>query len=126
MASETPTSVRVLRHIDVPLLALALAIFLVTGLPILGWVTGAGAWAVQRLISEFAARKSEKADDPRAKVGILAGSMIGRGWLVALSIFGAGMVEREAGLAAAVLAIVLFSAYFSATMIVRPFEEPRR
>src|SRR3954468_19947853 len=80
---ETPTSVKVLRNIDIPILALALPIFIVAGLPILGWVTGAGAWAAQRAVSELAVRKANKAEDPRTKVGLLAGSMIARGWLVA-------------------------------------------
>ena len=40
--------------------------------------------------------------------------MIGRGWLVALTIFGAGMIENDAGLAAAVLVVVLFTVYFAA------------
>ena len=33
--------------------------------------------------------------------------------------------EREAGLAAAILAITLFTFYFMAQMVVRPFEEKR-
>jgi hypothetical protein len=52
--------------------------------------------------------------------------MIGRGWLVALTIFAAGMVDNEAGLAAAVLVIVLFTAYFTVSMIMRPFDKPEQ
>ena len=53
--------------------------------------------------------------------------MIGRGWLVALTIFAAGMVENDAGLAAAVLVVVVFTVYFTVNMILRPFEQhPRR
>ena len=122
MPSETPTSVRVLRNIDVPLLALALVIFLVAGLPILGWVTGAGAWAIQRLISEFAVRKANQADDPRTKVGILAGSMIGRGWLVAGIIIAVGLGDNKAGLSAAVLFLVVFTVQFTMTLAMRPYE----
>ena len=50
--------------------------------------------------------------------------MIGRGWLVALTIFAAGMEDNDAGLAAAVLVIVLFTAYFTVSMIMRPFDKP--
>jgi hypothetical protein len=51
--------------------------------------------------------------------------MIGRGWLVALTIFAVGMADSDkAGLAAGVLAIVLFTAYFTVSMIMRPFEKP--
>ena len=122
MPSETPTSVRVMRNIDVPVLALALVIFLVAGLPLLGWVTGAGAWAAQRLISEYAARKAEQADDPRTKVGILVGSMIGRGWLVAGIIIAVGLGNNRAGLCAAVLFLVVFTIQFTITLAMRPYE----
>jgi hypothetical protein len=122
MPSDTPTSVRILRNIDVPLLALALVIFLVAGLPIVGWLTGAGAWTVQRLVSEFALRKATKADDPRAKVGILAGSMIGRGWLVAGIIIAVGLGNNKAGLSAAVLFLAVFTVQFTMTLAMRPYE----
>ena len=122
MPSDTPTSVRVLRNIDVPVLALALVIFLVAGLPIVGWVTGAGAWAIQRGISEFVVRKATKATDPRAKVGLLAGSMIGRGWLVAGIIIAVGLGNNKAGLCAAVLFLAVFTAQFTMTLAMRPYE----
>jgi predicted lipid-binding transport protein (Tim44 family) len=122
MPSDTPTSVRVLRNIDVPVLALALVIFAVAGLPIVGWLTGAGAWAVQRAISEYATRRANKAEDPRATVGILAGSMIGRGWLVAGIIIAVGLGNNKAGLSAAVLFLAVFTIQFTITLAMRPFE----
>ena len=126
MPSDTPTSVRVLRNIDVPVLALALIIFVVAGLPLLGWLTGAGAWAIQRLISEYATRKSNEAEDPRAKVGILAASMIGRGWLVAGIIIAVGLGNNEAGLSAAVLFLAVFTVQFTMTLAMRPYETKGR
>lgn len=122
MPSETPTSVRVMRNIDVPVLALALIIFVVAGLPIVGWLTGAGAWAIQRLISEYATHKANQAEDPRAKVGILAGSMIGRGWLVAGIIIAVGLGNNDAGLSAAVLFLAVFTVQFTMTLAMRPYE----
>ena len=97
-------------------------IFLVAGLPILGWVTGAGAWAIQRGVSELAFRKANKADDPRTKVGLLAGSMIGRGWLVAGIIIAVGLGNNDAGLSAAVLFLAVFTLQFTMTLAMRPFE----
>ena len=67
------------------------------------------------------ARSSTASDDLRRVAGLVVASMIARGWLVALAIFGAGLAEREAGLSAAVLAIVLFTAYLTAQIFVRPF-----
>src|SRR3954451_7797525 len=108
MPSDTPTSVRVMRNVDVLILAIALVIFVVAGLPILGWLTGAGAWAVQRGISELAVRKANAAQDPRTKVGLLAGSMIARGWIVAGIIIAVGLQNNSAGLSAAVLFLAVF------------------
>jgi hypothetical protein len=117
-----PTSVKVMKNIDVLVLAIALPIFLVAGFPILGWITGAGAWAIQRGIAAFAADRATKATDPRTKVGLLAGSMIGRGWLVAGIIIAVGLGNNDAGLSAAILFLVTFTAQFMMTLVMRPFE----
>ena len=113
-----------LRYLDLVLLVLALPVFVLGGLPLLGYAAGAVAWLVQRAIQVVLSRKAAESDDPRTVVGIAAGSMIGRGWLVALTIFAAGLKDNEAGLAAAVLIIVLFTAYFTVSMILRPFDKP--
>jgi hypothetical protein len=112
-----------LRYLDLVLLVVALPVFLAGGLPMLGYAAGAAAWLVQRGIQVALNRRAAAADDPRTVVGIAAGSMIGRAWLVALTIFAAGLVDEEAGLAAAVLVIVLFTAYFTVSMIMRPFQQ---
>jgi hypothetical protein len=111
-----------LRYLDLVLLVVALPVFLLGGLPMLGYAAGAAAWLVQRGVQVALNRKAVAADDPRTVVGIAAGSMIGRGWLVALTIFAAGLKDEDAGLAAAVLVIVLFTAYFTVSMIMRPFD----
>jgi len=117
--------VAVVRLLDLVVLALALPIFVLAGLPLAGYAAAAGAWLVQRAIQVTLERRAKASDDPRTVVGLTAGSMIGRGWLVALTIFGVGVaVDREAGLSAAVLVIVLFTVYFTVTMILRPFEAP--
>jgi hypothetical protein len=111
-----------IRYLDLVLLAVALPVFVIGGLPMLGYAAGAGAWLVQRGLQVALNRKAAAADDPRVTVGIVAGSMIGRAWLVALTIFAAGLADEDAGLAAAVLVIVLFTAYFTVSMIMRPFD----
>ena len=129
LASGAAEPVAVVRLLDLVVLALALPIFVLAGLPLAGYAAAAGAWLVQRAIQVTLERRARASDDPRTIVGLTAGSMIGRGWLVALTIFGVGVaVDREAGLSAAVLVIVLFTVYFTVTMILRPFEaagEPR-
>jgi hypothetical protein len=115
-----------LRYLDIVILILAFPVFLAADLPMLGYAAGAAAWLVQRAIQIVLNRKAAAADDPRTVVGIAAASMIGRGWLVALTIFAAGMQDNDAGLAAAVLVIVLFTAYFTVSMIMRPFDKPEQ
>ncbi len=123
--SAAGTGLTVLRYLDLLVLALALPLFLLAGLPMLGYGVAAAAWLVQRAINDLATRRAQRSEDPREVVGLLAGSMIGRGWLVAGSIFAVGLAgAREDGLAAAVLCISLFTIYFSAQMVVRPFDQP--
>ena len=124
--NEAGTGLTVLRYLDLVVLVLALPLFVLADLPMLGYAVAAGAWLLQRGIDALATTKAKNTDDPRTVVGVLAGSMIGRGWLVAGSIFAVGLAgSREDGLAAAVLCISLFTIYFAAQMVVRPFDMPR-
>ncbi len=113
------------RYLDLIVLAIALPIFLVAGWPLLGYAAGAVAWLVQRAIQHWTnarALEAQREGNVKKVAGYVTGSMIARGWLVALTIFGAGMIENDAGLAAAVLVVVLFTVYFAAAMAVRPFQ----
>jgi hypothetical protein len=111
-----------LRFLDLVILTLALPVFLLAGFPMLGYAAGAAAWLVQRLIQVRLDRAARESDDLRRVAGITAGSMIGRGWLTALTIFAAGLKENDAGLSAAVLVIVLFTVYFTITLLMRPLD----
>lgn len=127
-ALRTSDPMALLRNLDLLIAVLVLPLFLLADLPLAGWITGAGAYAAQRAIGTLTARRAAASDDARTTVGLMAGSMIGRGWLVALTIFAVGLtVGDEAGLAAAVLFIALFTVYFTMNMILRPFdtEDPR-
>ena len=113
-----------MRYLDLMVLALALPVFVLADLPLLGYATAALAWLAQRALREYLNRRAKASDDPRTVAGLLAGSMIARGWLVALAIFGVGLVENDAGLAAGVLSIALFTVLLSSEMFTRPFEAP--
>jgi hypothetical protein len=117
-AASVPAAVR---WLDLIVLAAALPIFIATGLPIVGYLTAAGAWLAQRAVQIVVRRRAAASDDPRTVVGLAAGSMIARGWFVALAIFVVGLSDNDAGLAAAVLVIALFTIYFSVQMMTRPF-----
>ena len=104
------------RHPDLLLLVLALPVFLVAGLPMLGYAVIAGVWlaqaAAQLLVDRHVARSL--ADGRRnAALGSLAAVTLGRVWVVALAILLVGLLgDREDGLAAALLAVVLVTAHF--------------
>ena len=113
---------RLVRHFDLAILVLALPVFLVADLPLLGYGAAAVAWLAQRAVRTLAMRRAEAAGEPRTVAMLLTMSMIGRAWLMALVVFGAGMADRQAGLTGAVLVIVLFTAFFSAQLALRPYD----
>lgn len=115
-----------LRYADLGLLALALPAFVLYGWPLLGYGVLAGAWLAQRVVHLMASRHAARAvarGDRRGALGALAGATLARVWITSLAILLVGLAEREAGLAAAVLAAVLFTAYLSSQLVVRLFAE---
>jgi hypothetical protein len=111
------------RNLDLALLAIALPVFAVAGLPLLGWLTAAVIWALWRGIGEWTDRRAASEQDPRKMAGIAAGSMIGRGWLLGLILLAVGLAtDDDVGLSAAVLALALFTVHFTFKLILRPGE----
>jgi hypothetical protein len=116
-----------LKYADVAIVVIALPIFIVAGWPLLGWVTGAGVWLMWRGIGAWADRRAIASGDMRTFVGIETAAMIGRGWLMGLSIIAVGLLAgNDVGLSAAVLAIVLFSVSFTFKLVTRAFDGPPR
>ncbi len=113
----------VVKNLDLVLLALALPLFLVADLPVLGWATAAVIWLLWRGIGEWSDRRAATSTKPGQTAFIIAGSMIGRGWLLGLILLGAGLaVGDDVGLSAAVLALVLFTVYFTLKILLRSAE----
>jgi hypothetical protein len=115
------------KYVDLLLLAVALAVFLLGGLPMLGFAVGAVAWLAQRGIQMVAAKRSQaelKAGNRQKAMGIVAATTLGRVWLMATAVLLVGLGEREAGLAAAILVLVLFTVSFAAQGISHLFGEP--
>jgi hypothetical protein len=114
------------KYVDLLLLAVALAVFVLGGLPLLGYAVGAVAWLAQRGIQVVATRRagSELADGNRQKaMGIVAATTLGRVWLMATAILLVGLAEREAGLSAALLVLALFTVSFAAQGLAHLFGE---
>jgi hypothetical protein len=105
------------KYVDLLLLAVALAVFLLGGLPMLGYAVAAAAWLAQRAVQTLAARRAQAelaAGNRQKAMGIVAATTLGRVWLMATAVLLVGLAEREAGLAAAVLVLVLFTVSFAA------------
>jgi hypothetical protein len=112
-----------LRYLDLALLAAALPVFIAAGLPMTGYLVVAGTWIViygvevgaDRAIAAAAARK-----DRRAAMGWLGATGLARAWIVALAVLIVGLVSgKDAGLAAAVLSLILFTVHFGSRLLSR-------
>jgi hypothetical protein len=106
-----------LRYADIGLLIVALPVFIVAGLPMLGYAVCAAAWLVQHALYAYAERSataSLKSGDRRRALGIIGFATLGRVWIVTGAILAVGLLgEREDGLAAAVLALALVTVHFA-------------
>jgi hypothetical protein len=113
---------RMLRYVDLFVLAAALPVFLAADLSLFGWAGVTSAWVLQRAAQAFFLNRAEASGDPRTAVGLLSVSLIGRVWFLALAVLGIGLIERDAGLPAAVLTAVTFQAWFTALIVTRSLE----
>ena len=91
------------------MLALALPLFLIAGLPPIGWAVVAVVWVVQRWIVATVKRRAIATGDRSAVMKAISLSMMVRLALVTSAVAVVGIVDRDAGLPAALLAAVLFS-----------------
>jgi hypothetical protein len=113
------------KHVDLLALAAALAVFALGGFPLLGYAVGAAAWLAQRAIQLLAGRRAarELARGNRQRaMGTIGVTTLGRVWLMATAVLLTGLAERQAGLAAAILLLVLFTISFAAQGLAHVFE----
>ena len=114
------------KYVDLLVLIASLAVFLLGGLPMLGFAAGAAAWLVQRTIQMVAAKRVKdelRAGRRQKAMGIVAATTLGRVWLMATVVLLTGLAERQAGLAAAVLVAVLFTVSIGAQGFSHLFDE---
>lgn len=113
------------KHVDLLALVAALAVFVIGGLPLLGYAAAAAAWLIQRGIQVLAGRRMIEdlaAGNRQRAMGIVAATTLGRVWLMVTAALLAGIAEREAGLAAAILLVVLFTLSLVSAGIAHMFE----
>jgi hypothetical protein len=93
------------------------------GAPVLGYVAGAAAWIAGRLIGVAVERWARANKDPRGQVAIGFAILMGRAWVLGLTILLVGIEgKRQDGLMAALLALVAFTVYFTTSLLIRPME----
>jgi hypothetical protein len=114
------------KYVDLLVLAAALAVFVLAGLPMIGYAAGAAAWLAQRGIQVLAARRAKAelaAGERQRAMGLIAATTLGRVWLMTTVVLLTGLLaEREDGLAAAILVVILFTISFAAAGLAHLFE----
>jgi hypothetical protein len=111
------------RYLDVAVVVLAAPFVILTGAPVLGYVVGAVAWIVTRVGGVAAERVAKRRNDARTVAALNLATLLGRVWIVGLSILVVGLAaNREDGLMAALLALVAFTVYLATSLIIRPLE----
>jgi hypothetical protein len=114
------------RNIDLVLLAVALPVWIAVGLPILGWIAATVSWVAARWFQSWLEARALAKGTRRAALGARAASLLGRLYVVTIAVFVAGLIDREAGLTAGVLAVVVFTSYFISLFINAALEEDTR
>jgi hypothetical protein len=113
----------IVRYLDVVVVVLAAPFVVLTGAPLLGYLVGAGAWIVTRVAGIALERAARRRSDARAVAALNLTVLLGRVWVVGLSILAVGLAaEREDGLMAALVALVAFTVYLATSLILRPLE----
>jgi hypothetical protein len=123
--ADAPGALRLVRHADLVVLAIALPVFVVASLPILGYAVVAAVWIAQSAVQVALERRALRASVRRNAIAVLAGSLLARLWLVMLAVLVVGLAAgREVGLSAAVLTAVLFSFHLAGEAFFRLLSPP--
>lgn len=110
-------SLTAITYLDLVILVLALPVFIIAGFDLAGYAIAAIVWVAQRLLQVWAEReaKAKLAAGKRTRaMGAVAATSLARPWLMAAVVLTACIVDREAGLYAAGLLIVLFTVNLAA------------
>jgi hypothetical protein len=108
------------RYLDVCLVLATAPFVLVGGLPLFGYLVGAGAWLLTRLGTAYVHERARRVGDPKLRAGMQVGGMMGRVWIVALAVVLARVAgSKPDGIMAAALVLGAFTVYFVMSFITR-------
>ncbi|MGZ4269629.1 MAG: hypothetical protein ACXVFT_00395 [Solirubrobacteraceae bacterium] len=118
MTSEPMAAVR---WLDVILVVAVAPFALLMGAPALGYLVGAGAWVLTRVLATVVERRAAASDNPRTVAGIMLFMGMGRAWLLGLSILAVGLAgSRKDGLTAAIVVAAAFTLYLALGIALGP------
>ena len=122
-AARTSRMTNLLRYLDLVLLLVALPVFFAADLPMAGYLAVAGIWIVMygiEIASNRAIAGAVERRDRRAAMGWLGATSLASAWVVALAVLIVGLAAgKDAGLAAALLALVLFTVHLGSRVLLR-------
>ena len=119
--SVTSEPLAALRWIDVILVVAIAPFVLLTGVPALGYVVGAGAWIATRLLAMLVERRAAASDNPKTVAGLMLFTGLGRAWLLGLSILVVGLAgSRKDGLTTAIVVAAAFTLYLALGIAMGP------
>ncbi|MGZ4275174.1 MAG: hypothetical protein ACXVVU_00745 [Solirubrobacteraceae bacterium] len=109
------------RWLDVILVVAVAPFALLMGAPALGYLVGAGAWVLTRVLATVVERRAAASDNPRTVAGIMLFMGLGRAWLLGLSILAVGLAgSRKDGLTAAIVVAAAFTLYLALGIALGP------
>lgn len=101
------------------MLVLALPVFALAELSLAGYAAAAGAWLLQKALAMLAQRRADASSEPKVVVGWLMFTAVARAWLCGLALLATGLIDRDAGLAATLLVLLLFTVYITVKFVER-------
>jgi hypothetical protein len=110
-------SLTVINFLDLIVLVLALPVFVFAGFDLAGYAVAAVVWLAQRgvqLWAEHQVKVQLAAGERTRAMGWVAGTSLARPWLMAAVVLIACIIDREMGLSAAALLVVLFTVNLAA------------
>jgi hypothetical protein len=111
---------QIAHYADLALLAVALPVFLIAGLPIAAYLAIGAAWLVQRTVQHWAGTRMANVPGRFSALRLIAGSFIARLWLLTVAILMVGLAsDDETGLTAALFAAALVTANLAGEAIAR-------
>jgi hypothetical protein len=98
------------RYADVILVIASAPFVVLAGMPVDGYLIGAGVWILTRFLTDVAYRRALGMADHKARAGLQVGAMLGRVWIVALGVIAAKFIGgTSAGIMAAVVVLAAFT-----------------